>query len=104
MVDPLIGPLPAEPSAWHELRHSERMKDYEERLVIEWGQGYLTFIQHATTQNKTVLEIRAHPKEPPFPRYINFSHRLGELAETYVSWQQHLKAKGVYLLTFNDGI
>jgi hypothetical protein len=85
LVDQLIGPLPAEPRAWHELRHSDRMQEYEERLVIEWGLGFLAFIQRARTQNKTVLEIRARPKEPSFPRYINFSHRLSELADTYIS-------------------
>jgi hypothetical protein len=90
-VDPLLGEMPNEQRSWHELRYSERMREYEERLVIDWGPAALAWRQHAE-RNKTVLEIRAEVKEPSFPRYINFSHRLGELGLTmYASWQQPLK-------------
>jgi hypothetical protein len=104
-TDPLSGPQPDEDRSWHELKHSNLMQEYEEKLVIEWGPGKLAWRQRASEQNKTVLEIRPLPNEPPFPPYINFQHRLGELGSIYPSWQIRLqKRKGVYLLTFDDGM
>jgi len=103
--DPLLGKMPAEDRAWHETKHSDRMQDYEEKLVIEWGPGKLAWRQHAHKQNKIILEIRAQPKEEPFPHYVNFSRRLGDLRSIYSSWEARLKErKGVYLLTFDDGM
>jgi len=50
--DPLIGQSPDEHQAWHELKHSDRMQKYEEKLVIEWGAGYRAWRQRAERQNK----------------------------------------------------
>jgi hypothetical protein len=104
--DPLLGNMPAEDRSWHETKHSERMRDYEEKVVIEWGRGKLAFRQRATGKgNKDVLEIRARPKEEPFPQYVNFLRRLGDLRNIYRSWQKPLEQRmGVYLLTFDDGM
>jgi hypothetical protein len=61
--------------------------------------------QSRREQNKAVLEIRAQAKELPFPRYVKFFRRLGELTHVYPSWERRLgEAKGVYLLTFEDGM
>jgi hypothetical protein len=79
----LLGPMPDEDRSWHDTKHSERMREYEERLVVEWGPGKLAWRQHAHEHNKVVLEIRAQPNEPPFPGYMNFRRRLGELATIY---------------------
>ena len=104
-VDPLIGEMPEETRSWHDLQHSDRMQEYEERLVIEWGSGKLAWRQRADKQNKIILEIRANASEPKFPHYIEFCRRLGELGNIYPSWQRSLKeVKGVYLLTFDDGM
>lgn len=104
-VDPLLGEIGPEDHASHETKHSDRMQEYEERLVIEWGTGKLAWRQRAHEQNKTVLEIRAQIKDEPFPPYINFSRRLGDLEVIYPSWRIRLEAqKGVYLLTFDDGM
>jgi hypothetical protein len=55
--------------------------------------------------NKIVLEIRSQAKDPPFPPYSNFLERLGDLDSIYQMWQIRLEAqKGVYLLTFDDGM
>jgi hypothetical protein len=103
-VDPLIGEMPDEKRSWHDLRRSDRMLEYEERVVIEWGPGKLAWRQRANEQNKTVLEIRARANEPTFPHYIEFLRRLGALENIYPSWQRRLEeAKGIYLLTFDDG-
>jgi hypothetical protein len=103
--DPLLGKMPAGDRSSHEIKHSDRMQDYEEKLVIEWGPGKLAWRQRAHEQNKIILEIRARPKEEPFPHYVNLLRRLGDLRKIYPSWQTRLKErKGVYLLTFDDGM
>jgi hypothetical protein len=103
-VDPLLGELPAEDRAVHETRYSERMQDYEERLVVDWGPSTRTWRQLARNQNKPILEIRAQASEPAFPRYVDLHRRLGDLSNIYPSWQKQLAAaRGVYLLTFDDG-
>jgi hypothetical protein len=104
-VDPLLGRMKPEDRSLHETKHSDRMQEYEEKLVIDWGAGKLAWRQLAHEQNKTILEIRAHAKDEPFPPYINFFRRLGDLDSIYASWQARLEAqRGVYLLTFDDGM
>jgi hypothetical protein len=103
--DPLLGKMPPQDSALHETKHSDRMQDCEEKLVIEWGAGKLAWRQKAHQHNKNILEIRARPKEEPFPPYVNFLRRLEDLRNVYPSWQTRLKERrGVYLLTFDDGM
>ena len=98
--DPLLGKMPAADRSWHETKHSAGMHEYEEKLVIEWGPGKLAWRQLAHEQNKIVLEIRARPKDEPFPPYINLLCRLEDLHTIYQSWRDRLKErKGVYLLT-----
>ena len=80
------------------------MREYGEKLVIEWGMGKLAWRQRAHKENnKDVLEIRRVAKEEPFPRYANFLQRLGDLNNVYPSWRRSLQEKGVYLLVFDDG-
>ena len=104
--DPLLGVLAAEDRSLHETTHSNRMQDFEEKLVIEWGLGKLAWRQRAQEQNKVILEIRANVRESPFPAYINlWLPRLGDLKRIPPSWEARLKEhKGVYLLTFDDGV
>lgn len=103
-VDPLLGVLPAEDRSLHETKRSDLMQEYEEKLVIEWGPGKRSFIHRAHKQNKVVLEIRLQPKVEPFPPYINLLCRLEEL-NNHPSWEVRLgEHKGVYLLTFDDGM
>jgi hypothetical protein len=104
-IDPLLGKREAGDRSSHELKHSDRMQDYEEKVVIEWGKGKLAWRQRAQEKNnKIILEIRAQPKEEPF-HYVTLLRRLEDLRNIYPSWQTRLKAlKGVYLLTFDDGM
>jgi len=103
--EPLLGDLPAEDRSLHETKHSHRMQEYEEKLVIEWGPAKLAWRQLAHMQNKIVLEIRAQRKDEPFPPYLNFMHKVRGLNGIHPSWQVRLKErKGVYLLTFDDGM
>lgn len=103
--DPLLGKIPPEDRSLHETKHSDLMRDYEEKLVIEWGAGKLAWRQKAREHNKVILEIRPKAKEEPFPPYVYFLRRLGDLRNIYPSWAARLKErKGVYLLTFDDGM
>jgi hypothetical protein len=105
--DPVLGDMGNQDRSCHELKHSDRMQEYEEKLVIDWGPGKLAWRQRANEKNgnKHVLEIRAQAKQAPFPGYIKFRCQLGELVSIYPSWQQRFEeGKGVYLLTFDDGM
>jgi hypothetical protein len=102
--DPVLGPMGPEERSFHDIKRSDRMREHEEKLVIEWGIGKLAWRQDAHEQNKDVLEIRRVAKEEPFPRYANFLQRLGDLNNVYPSWRRSLQEKGVYLLVFDDGM
>jgi hypothetical protein len=103
--DPLVGYLPPKIRAWHETKHSKRMKQYEGVLVIDWGsRKERGWRQRAHRQNKLVLELRRTIKEEQFPGYINFMRKIADLRNIPREWQHRLKdAQGVYLLTFSDG-
>jgi hypothetical protein len=94
--DALIGDLEAERRSWHDLKYSDRMQEYIEKLVIEWGPGKLAWRQRASEQNKTVLEIRAQTSEPTFPHYVNFLRRVADLENIYPSWERYLKEGRVF--------
>jgi len=64
--DQLLGKMPPEDRSLHETKHSGRMQDYEEKIVIEWGTGKLAWRQKAHENNKVILEIRPRPREEPF--------------------------------------
>jgi len=103
--DPLLGKMPPEDRAWHETQHSDRMQEYEGKLVIDWGPGTRQWRQLARNHNKIVLEQRRRFREEQFPGYANFRHRLGELKNIYPSWRMPLEAaRGIYLLVFDDGM
>jgi hypothetical protein len=102
--DPLLGKMPAEDRAWHETKHSERMEDYEAKIVIEWGRPR-PWRQLAGNQNKLILEIRSRIKEEPFPEYRSFKYYLQDMRHLYPSWIRRLEeTRGVYLLVFDDGM
>ena len=42
---------------WYGLERDERMDDLRERVVIEWGSGYLAWCQRAEQQEKPILAI-----------------------------------------------
>jgi len=44
-----------------------RMNDFSKRLVLNWGEGYRSWIQRAEKQNKDIIEIRKQFEEPKFP-------------------------------------
>jgi hypothetical protein len=78
----------------------EKMSEFIGKLVIDWGDSYITWAQRADNQDKAVLELRPAFKEPDFPGYLNFIKPLSEIRGLHATWAAALKAgKGVYLLT-----
>ena len=103
--DPVIGHQKDELRAWHDLRLSERMQEFKELLTIEWGPGKLAWRQRANEKNKAILELRTRPRDPQFPGYLTFQSQLKKLLTICPTWQTPLQqAKGVYILTFDDGM
>lgn len=76
-----------------------RLADFSKRLVIEWGNGYRSWVQRANRQDKSVLELRREFQEPEFPSYLKFQKRILDIPTLYPTWQAALAAaRGVYLL------
>src|ERR1700676_645254 len=80
----------------------ERMNDFSKRLVLNWGEGYRSWVQRAEKQNKDVVEIRRQFEEPKFPDHFSFQKRIEEIPTLYPAWKAVLRVtKGVYLLVCN---
>ena len=70
------------------------------RLVVDWGKGYLAWVQLGAKNDKRVLELGLDPDRKPFPGYFAFGCRLSDLDGLASAWKAQLKqAKGVYILT-----
>jgi hypothetical protein len=84
----------------YDLAPQEALREFSEKLVVDWGAGALAWIQKAKKQNKRILELRREFKEPDFPGFLHFLKPLSKLDSIPKGWQEVLKnAKGVYLLT-----
>lgn len=85
---------------FYDLTLSPKLDEYRGRLVIEWGEGYRSWVQLARKKDKSIIEIRRSASEPPFPGFLDFRERLNTLASVPESWQAALSAvSGVYLFT-----
>jgi hypothetical protein len=79
----------------------ERMKDFSKLMVLNWGEGYRSWVQRAEKQNKDIVEIRKQFEEPKFD-YFSFRKRIEEIPTLYPTWKSVLRVtKGVYLLVCN---
>lgn len=90
--------------AFYELEHSELLKEYEQRLVINWGGA--TALWHQSGLNEKPITALTAPEPYPFPGYerlvLNFAclQQLAEGDPVYESWQSALSStKAVYLIT-----
>lgn len=95
----------AEPEAgchYYDIHRDTRLSEYAGHLVIDWGQGFLAWVQHAAGKDKrekAILEIRKDLREEPFPGFTQFRWNIDEIAAVPLTWQAVLKSvKGVYLL------
>lgn len=70
------------------------------RLVIEWGSGFLAWIQNADRQDKAVVELRRAFEDEQFPGFGDLLLSLSNMPRLPATWVSVLKAsRGIYLLT-----
>ena len=70
------------------------------RVVVEWGSGFLDWIQRADRQNKTIIEVRRECEEEQFPGFGDLVLNLSDVPKLPATWVSVLKAsRGIYLLT-----
>ncbi|HWY54262.1 MAG TPA: GIY-YIG nuclease family protein [Terriglobales bacterium] len=102
LIDPISG-KDVGGLNFYDLVQSPRLAEYRGRLIIEWGQGYRSWVQLARKKEKRVVEMRRTASEPPFPGFLDFCERLSALAAVPASWRAALSAvAGIYLLTNPD--
>ena len=82
----------------YDLQFDDRLGDYVDKLVIDWGKGALAWVQRAKSKPKEVLEI-APQEEPRFPGFREFVRPVDDVPSLPSGWQEVLRSvKGVYLL------
>lgn len=86
---------------FYELEHIDLLKEYEGRLLIEWGKGALAWAQKATNE-KSIVAIQ---DKRAFSGYENFILNYDELKEivkdptAYESWHTALSSvNAIYLI------
>jgi hypothetical protein len=88
---------PAEGVAY-DLRHVPAFDTYRGRLVIDWGDGFRAWVQHAWRQPKPIVALVPRA-QPPFPGWARLSLNLAEIPAAPEAWRQVLAAaRGVYLV------
>ena len=86
----------------YDLLLTEHLTDYIDRVVIDWGPGTRSWVQRATNQPKSIIEI-AKQYEPRFPGFREFARPIADVPTLPNGWQQVLRSvKGVYLLVDID--
>ena len=82
----------------YEMVADDRLDEYKERLVVDWGLGARSWAQRASRQPKPIRAIRDQ-QEPPFPGFGQFCIDLRDLSGIYPGWQERLReVKGIYVL------
>ena len=89
---------------YYDLEKSDKLEEYENCLIIEWGKSTRRWDQKGTTK-KEIISIQA-VKKYPFLGYENIIRKFDELKEIieepalYKDWHDALSAvKGIYLIT-----
>jgi len=98
MIDPVHGHSVA---GFHlyDLENNGLLSEFEGKLCVDWGKGYLSWAQRAEIE-KRVVEIRREVVDPPFPGYLKLITRLSEVRDLPIPWIERLQeARGIYLLT-----
>ena len=93
---------------FYSLKRDERFDDLRDRLIIDWGQGTLAWVQKL--DNKPVLEIKEPGRSlPPFEDYLEFSLTYAELQDQFAKEEAHRdwriplsSVAGVYLVLAED--
>jgi hypothetical protein len=78
--------------------YDDRLDEYKERLVVDWGPGARSWAQRASRQPKSIRALRDQ-QEPPFPGFGQFCIDVHDLPGIYPGWQERLReVKGIYVL------
>ena len=99
---------PVSPSThfFYALEPDTRLDEFKEKMTIDWGLGYRSWIQNADSKdsgNKKILEIFRSAGEEDFPGYREFRCDMSEILFLWPTWQQALRqSKGIYLLTCKE--
>lgn len=91
-------------TVFYDLERDKRFDDLRDRIIIDWGTAYRTWVQKAS--NKPVLEVQEPGRRlPPFDDYLEFSVSYADLKnlfaneEAHREWRARLGAvAGVYLI------
>lgn len=98
VTDPLGG-HDVEGLHLYEIERLDALSEYSGRMVVEWGDGYRSWVQRADRQDKRIIELRKEINDPPFPGFDAFVHTIRTLANVPHTWRSALIAvSGVYLL------
>jgi hypothetical protein len=82
----------------YEMVRDDRLNEYKERLVVDWGPGTRSWAQRASRQPKPIQALRDE-LEPPFPGFSKFCIDVHDIPGIYQSWQERLReVKGIYVL------
>jgi hypothetical protein len=84
----------------YEMKPEAFLSEYAGRLYVEWGPGKRTWFQHASRNEKQIVEIKRQFEEEAFPGYLAFISDLSRLSLMPAGWNAALAAvRGVYVLT-----
>jgi hypothetical protein len=84
---------------FYDLELDDALKEYAGRLIINWGDGFRSWVQRPDRQDKPVVEIRRAALDPPFPGFTAFYWPIRELPSVPASWRVALSAvSGVYVM------
>jgi GIY-YIG catalytic domain len=87
----------------YDIRRDGRLSEYAGHLIIDWGKGFLAWVQRAHLHDKPVLEIKQEIKDEAFPGFTRFCCDIDQIERIPLSWQEVLKhVRGVYVLVCKD--
>ena len=99
LIDPVTG-RHADNRLLYDIDLMDKLAEYRDKLVIQWGGAYRAWVQLARKQDKPILEIRRSAGDPPFPGFLEFRECLSGLVSVPMAWRAALSSVGgIYLLT-----
>ena len=101
-VDPVTGGNVAGMHLY-DIEPDDRLSAYRGLLTIQWGEGFRSWIQKASRQDKPLIEMRKTVSEPRFPGFTRFTHDIDTIETIPNGWKEVLRAvKGVYVLVCKE--
>ena len=75
-----------------ELKPVDALAPLSGRVVIDWGRGFLAWIQRADQQEKPIVELRRAYQEEQFPGFADLILSLSQIPTLPLSWVAVLRA------------